>query len=98
MARKANTGQEMMAVEGTDQDEGVVTTVDAQGDYEEAPKPGTPELKSNATQTPDVYKEKENYNTYKSKYLQKLSECKNLRRQVKRLRGRNLLAKKVLHS
>ena len=90
--------EEIMAIEGTDQDEGVITTVEAPGDCQEPTEPSSPEPKSNTTQTPDGYKEKENHNTYKSKYLQKLSECKNLRRQVKRMRGRNLLAKKVLHS
>jgi hypothetical protein len=90
--------EEIMAIEGTDQDEGVITTVEAPGDCQEPTEPSSPEPKSKTTQTPDGYKEKENHNTYKSKYLQKLSECKNLRRQVKRMRGRNLLAKKVLHS
>ena len=98
VARTDSTVEEIMAVEGPDQDEGVVTSVGAPGEYQELTEPSSPQPKSKTTQTPDSYTEKKNHNTYKSKYLQKLSECKNLRRQVKRLRGRNLLAKKVLHS
>jgi molecular chaperone GrpE (heat shock protein) len=97
VARTASTVEEIMAIEGTDQDEGVITTVEAPGDCQEPTEPSSPEPKSKTTQTPDGYKEKENHNTYKSKYLQKLSECKNLRRQVKRLRQK-FVSKKVLHS
>jgi hypothetical protein len=58
MARTASTVEEIMAIEGTDQDEGVITTVEAPGDCQEPTEPSSPEPKSNTTQTPDGYKRK----------------------------------------
>ena len=78
--------EETMAGEGPDQDEGVIANVDAPEDCQGLTESCTPEPKSKTTQTPDSNKGKENHSTYKSKYLQKLSECKNFRRQLKRLR------------
>ena len=98
VARTDSMVEETMAGEGPDQDEGIIANVDAPEDCQGLTEPSTPEPKSKTTKTPDSNKEKENHSTYKSKNLQKLSECKNLRRQLKRLRDRNLLAKKVLHS
>ncbi|CAB3991479.1 Hypothetical predicted protein [Paramuricea clavata] len=83
-----------MAIEETDQDEGVITTVEAPGDCHKPTEPSSPEPKSKTTQTLDGYKEKENHNSYKSKYLQKLSECKNLEKSCKETERQKFVSKK----